>query len=71
MLVGGCRDQFLMRTPYPTLDRRRFGMRMVAMLLALSASSVFPLRLYASNSQLAFLTDECQLSRFEASCCHD
>ena len=27
--------------------------------------------LSASNSQLAFLTDECQLSRSEASCCHD
>ena len=48
MLVGGCRDRFLMHTPYRTLDRRRFGMRMVGMLLALSASCVFPLRLYAS-----------------------
>ena len=46
-LVGGCRDGFLMRTPYCTLDRRRFGMRMVEMLLALSASCVFLLRLYA------------------------
>ena len=27
--------------------------------------------LSASNSQLAFLTDERQLSRSEASCCHD
>ena len=32
MLVGGRRDRFLMRTPYRTLDRRRFGMRMVRML---------------------------------------
>ena len=48
MLVGGCRDRFLMRTPYRTLDGRRFGMRMVGMLLALSASCIFPLRLHAS-----------------------
>ena len=48
MLAGGCRDRFLMRTSYRTLDRRRFGMRMVWMLPALSASCVFPLRLYAS-----------------------
>ena len=48
MLVGDCRDRFLMRTPYRTLDRRRFGMRMVGMLLALSASCVFPLRIYAA-----------------------
>ena len=43
MLVG--RDRFLMHTLYRTLDRRRFGMRMVGMLLALSASCVLPLRL--------------------------
>ena len=48
MLVGGCRDWFLMRTLYRTLDRRRFGMRVVGMLLALSASCVFPLLLCAS-----------------------
>ena len=48
MLVGGCRDRFLMRTPYRTLDRRRFGLRMVRILFALSASCVFPLRLYTS-----------------------
>ena len=30
-LVGGCRVRFLMRTPYCTLDRRRFGMRMIVM----------------------------------------
>ena len=48
LLVGGCRDRFFMRTPYSTLDRQ-FGMRMVGMLLALSASCVFPLRLYASQ----------------------
>ena len=47
MLVDGCRDRFLMRTFYRTLDRRRFGMGMVGMLFALSASCVFPLRLYA------------------------
>ena len=29
------------------------------------------LYLSASNSQLAFLTDERQLSRSQASCCHD
>ena len=48
VLVGGCRDRFLMRTPYRTLDSRRFGMRRVGMLVALSASCVFPLLLYAS-----------------------
>ena len=48
MLVGGCRDQFLMHNLYRTLDRQRFGMRMVRMLLTLSASCLFPLRLYAS-----------------------
>ena len=43
-----------------------------------TARSFCPLRfsfaalcLSASNSQLAFLTDERQLSRSEASCCHD
>ena len=39
MLVGGCRDQFLMRTPYCTLDRRRFGLRMIWMLLFLPPAS--------------------------------
>ena len=34
-----------MRIPYRTLDTGRFGMRMVGMLLALSASCVLPLRL--------------------------
>ena len=48
VLVGGCGDRFLMRTPYRTLNSRRFGMRMVGMLVALSASCVFPLLLYAS-----------------------
>ena len=48
LLVGGCRDRFLMRVPYRTLDRRRLGMRVVGMLLALSASCVLPLRRYAS-----------------------
>ena len=51
MLVGGCRDQFLMHNLYRTLDRQRFGMRMVMMLLGLSASCVFPLQLYASLPQ--------------------
>ena len=34
--------------PYCTLDRRRFGLRMIGMLLALSASCVFLSRLHAS-----------------------
>ena len=73
MLVGGCRDKFFMHTPYRTLDRWGYGMRMVGMLHALSASCVFPLRLYASGLKLktGFLADERQLSRSEASCCHD
>ena len=37
-LVGGCRDRFLMRTPYSTLDRRRFGMRMIGMLTERASS---------------------------------
>ena len=36
MFVGWCTDRFLMCTPYCTLDRRRFGMRMIGMLLSLS-----------------------------------
>ena len=48
VLVGGCRDWLLMHTPFRTLDRRRFGMRMIGMLLALSAFCVFHLRLYTS-----------------------
>ena len=54
-----------MRTPYRTLDRRRFGLTMIWMLLALSASCGFSFAasyLSASNLQLAFLTDERQLS---------
>ena len=76
VLVGGCRDRFLMRTPYRTLDRRRFGMRMVRMLLALRFFFA-ALCLSASNSQLfccccccccCCFTDERQLSRSEAFC---
>ena len=33
MLVGGCRVRLLMRRNYCTLDWRRFGLRMIAMLL--------------------------------------
>ena len=51
MLIGGCRDLFLMCTPYCTLDRRRFGMRMGGM-LAFCAFCVFPLPLYASLPQI-------------------
>ena len=43
-----CKVRFLMRTPYCTLDRRRCGLRIIEMLLALSASCVFPSRLHAS-----------------------
>ena len=64
MLAGGCRVRFLTCTPYCTLDRRRFGMRMVRMLLALSAFCVFPLRLYASlprthNWLFSLISDSC------------
>ena len=64
MLVGGCKDRFLMRTPYRSLDRRRFGMRMVGMLLALSTSCVFPLWLDASlprtyNWPFSLISDSC------------
>ena len=64
MLVGGCRDRFLMCTPYRTLDRRRFGMRIVGVLLTLSASCVFPLWLHASlprtyNWLSSLMSDSC------------
>ena len=51
-----------------------FGLRMIGMLLAFSASSIFPSFascFCASNSWLAFLTGKCQLSQSEASCRHD
>ena len=48
MLVGGCRVRFLMHRPSCALDGRRFGLRIIVILLALSASYVFPLRLHAS-----------------------
>ena len=74
MLVGGCKVRFLMHTAYCTLDRRRFGAdddldaaRFFCLLrLSFAASCLSP-----SNLRLAFLTDERQLSRSEASCCHD
>ena len=58
-----------MRTPYCILDRRRFGMRMIGMLLALSASCVLPLRLHASLPRtydwvVFFFTDERQLEDY-------
>ena len=70
MLTGGCRIWFLMCTP---LDRQRFCLRMIGMLLALSASCIFPLQLHASLpwTSATFLTDEHRLSQSEASCCHD
>ena len=40
-----------MRRPYCTLNRRRFGLRMIARLLALSSSCVFPAWLHASLPQ--------------------
>ena len=39
MLVDGCRVRVLMRRPYCTLDRRRFGLRMIGMVLALPCLS--------------------------------
>ena len=48
MLVGGFPVRFWMRTSCCTLNRRTFGLGMIEMLLALSASCVFPLRLLAS-----------------------
>ena len=39
-LVGGSRVRFLMRSPYCTLDRRTFGLRMIELLLALSTASL-------------------------------
>ena len=68
-----------MNTPYCTLDRRRFGLRMIGMLFVLSASCVFLLRLFASLPRnydrvfvcVFFLADERQLSLSEVSCCHN
>ena len=48
MIVGGCRVWFLIRTPYCTSDRRRFGLRKIGMLHALSSCCVSLLRLHAS-----------------------
>ena len=48
VLLGGCRVQFLMHTPYCTFDRWRFGLRKIGMLHTLSASCVSPLWLHAS-----------------------
>ena len=70
MLAGGCRDRILMRTPYRTLDRRRFGMRMVGKLLALSASCVFSLRFYASlRCSLIVELNACQQGAFAWHAC--
>ena len=48
VFVGGCRVRFWTCRPYRTLDRPRFGLRMIGMLLALSASCLSPVRLHAS-----------------------
>ena len=74
MLVGDCRVWFLMHRPYCTLDRQRFGLKMIGMLHAffcLLRLSFVASCLFASNLWLASLTDEHQLSQSEASCCHD
>ena len=47
-LVDGCRVWFLMCRPYCTLNRRMFGLRMIGMQFALSASCAFSLQLHAS-----------------------
>ena len=56
MLVGGCRvptwcTPLSAHTPYSTLDRWRFGLRMIVVLLTLSASCIFPLQLHTSLPQ--------------------
>ena len=48
MLVVGCRVRLLLRRLYCTFYRQWFRMRMIGMLLALSASCDFPSRLHAS-----------------------
>ena len=56
-LVGGCRDRFLMQKPCCALDRWRFGMRMIGMMLAFPASCVFSFaasRLSARNYNWLF-----------------
>ena len=55
---------FWCASPTRTLDRRRFGMRMIGMLLALSAPCFFPLRLCASLPR----TDNWLFSLMSASC---
>ena len=64
MLVGVCRVRFLMRRPLNTLDKRRFRLMMSWRLLALPASCVSPLRLYASLCR----TYERRFSLVSASC---
>ena len=51
MIIGGWTAGFLMCRPSCILDRQSFGLRMIWMLLALSASCVFPLQLHASLPQ--------------------
>ena len=45
--IGGCRDRFLMRTPYCTLDGRKFWLRIIGMLPALS--NTYPINAYIGN----------------------
>ena len=74
MLAGDCSIQFLMCTPYYTSDlyRQKFGLRMIGMLLALSASCIFAALCFSAlNLRLAFPIDERRLSQSKASCCHD
>ena len=64
-LVGGCRDRFLMRTTLLHFGQTKVldeDCRDVTRSFCLLRFSFAALCLSASNSQLAFLADECQLS---------
>ena len=74
-VAGGRRARFVMRRPYYcSLDRRRLVLRMTGRMLTFSDSYVFPVADFSqsdSNWLSAFLADECELSRSDASCCCD
>ena len=74
MLFGGCRDRSLMRNPLPHFGQTKLwneGDRDAARSFCLLRFSFAASCLSASNSEVVFLTDEHQLSRSEASYCHN
>ena len=74
-LIGGCRVWYLMHRSFYTLDRWRFGLIMIGMLLAFSASCIFPLWLHASlpwtyNRLFLLISTDCLSLRPTAAMTH-